>query len=68
MLVKMLTTLSGPKFSAQPGQEIEVDAVMADQLISGGFAIPVKSIKIETAVIAEPENTMMPQHKKRGRR
>lgn len=68
MLIKMITTLSGPEFSAQPGQEIEVDTVMADQLISGGFAVPVKSQKIETAVIAEPENTIIHQHKGRGRR
>lgn len=55
MLVKMITTMSGPDISAQAGQEIKVSADRAGQLIAGGFAVPVKSTKIETATAIEIE-------------
>lgn len=64
MRVRMLSTLASPKLSANPGQEIDVSESDADRLISGGFAVPVKSVGRETAVPELPENTAILDTKK----
>ena len=68
MRVRMLSTLASPKLSANPGQEIEVSETDADRLISGGFAVPVKSVVRETMILAKPENTAVLEIKKGRRR
>lgn len=64
----MLSTLSGPNLSAQPGQQIEVDQVTADQLIAGGFAVPVKTVSIETTEMPEIETSVIQHAKGKGRK
>ena len=56
MLVKMITRFAGENGTANPGEEIEVSDKQAGDLIAGGFAVPIKSAAIETAVIKNPEN------------
>ena len=68
MLVKMLTTLSGPDLLAQPGQQIDVDKSIADQLISGGFAVPVSTVSIETAELPVIEKAVIQHAKAKGRK
>lgn len=59
MKVKMLSRYAGPKGSFSVGQEVDVSSKEADDLISGGFAVPVKknieasedNLSHETAVI-----------------
>lgn len=55
MRVKMQTILAGPEYSAQPGQVINLPDKMADDLISGGYATPVRDKTIETALLKTPE-------------
>lgn len=59
MLIKMITTMSGPDISAQAGQEIDMPSERADQLISGGFAVPVKSVEIEVTRPVEIEKAVI---------
>lgn len=58
MLLKMLTTVAGPEYSAAAGKEIEVDSKTANAWIEAGFAIPVKGKtprNLETKTIVQPE-------------
>jgi len=68
MQVRILSNLAGPKFSAQPGQQIEVDNETADQLISGGFAVPVKTTSIETTELPVIEKAVIKHAKTKGRK
>lgn len=68
MLVKMITTMAGANGAANPGDEINVSDKQANDLIAGGFAVPVKQIVIETAVIQEPENAATTTQKPKGKR
>jgi len=68
MLVKMITRFAGENGTANPGDEIEVADKQADDLIAGGFAVPVKQVNIETAVIKEPENAAITTQKPKGKK
>jgi hypothetical protein len=69
MRVKMITRFAGENGAANPGDEIEVADKQADDLIAGGFAVPVKQIVvIETAVIKEPENAAITTQKPKGKK
>lgn len=68
MRVKMITMMAGVNGNANPGDEIEVSEKQADELISGGFALPVKSVEIETAVIKESENAAIIPQKVKGKK
>lgn len=63
MQVKMKTIASGATWSAEPGETITVPDAEGKDLCEGGYAIPVKSVAVETAT-APPEETAKA---KRGR-
>lgn len=68
MRVKMITRFAGENGTANPGDEIDVSDKQADDLIAGGYAVPVKQVKIETAVIKEPENAAITTQKPKVKR
>ena len=68
MLVKMISRFAGENGTANPGELINLPEKQANDLIAGGFAVPVKQVKIETAVIKEPENAAITTQKPKGKR
>lgn len=56
MMVRMVTHLAGPELSASAGQEISVSAKLGKDLVSGGYAVPLKGGKVETATV-KPQET-----------
>lgn len=68
MLVKMISRFAGENGTANPGELIEVPEKQANELISGGFAVPVKQAAIEIAVIKEPENAAISTQKHKGKK
>lgn len=64
MLIKAVSIIAGPGLVVTSGQEADVDDELALQLIKGGYAVPVKSAQIETAMIEQPEKAVMPKSKR----
>lgn len=62
----MRTIMAGAKYSAMPGQEIDLPEADAMQLIKGGFADPViKPAIVETAAVEVKETAVI---KRKGKR
>lgn len=59
MRIRMRTLAAGPDGVLQAGQEIDLPENIAQQYITGGYAIPVKAGR-ETAKIAPPETAVQP--------
>jgi hypothetical protein len=68
VLIKAITTIAGPGLVVTSGQEAEVDDKLALLLINGGYAVPVKSAVIETAMIEQKETAVIPRATKRGKK
>ena len=68
MLIKMISTISGPNVSASAGQTINVDKAFGDKLIAGGYAAPVADTAIETAVLSAPETAIVVTKKTNNKR
>ena len=65
MKIKMITTMSGPTLSANPGDELNVADDFGRDLVNGGYAINLNPKIIETAVLETPENTSISMRKGR---
>ena len=68
-MIKLLTVMSGPAGSFQPGVH-EFDAATEKALIEGGYAEPVdppKGAAVETATARPGENTAQAHSTRRGR-
>lgn len=50
MLVRLTTSLSGPRYTLGPGDEYEFPNDEAVRLMEAGFAVPVGEIDLERAV------------------
>jgi len=62
MRIKLITLMSGPDGSFEPGTELEVDPKRGRALVDGNFATevkPVRSRRGETAMLKAPENTAL---------
>jgi hypothetical protein len=68
VLIKAITTIAGPGLVVTSGQEAEVDDKLARMLLNGGYAVPVGSVVIETAMIEQKETAVMPRATKRGKK
>ena len=60
MLIKMLTNMADPECSASAGQKVEVSADKARDLIEKGFAVPVKDLQAEAAMMQPAVETASP--------
>lgn len=67
MLIKAISTIAGPGLVVTSGQVADVEEKLARLLINGGYAVPVGSEQIETAIIEPPENAVLPRQR-RGRK
>jgi len=52
--IKMMTAIAGIRWSAKPGDEIDLDEATARRLLKSGQAIPVRQ-ELEMATIKPPE-------------
>ena len=64
MKIKLITLLSGPAGTHQPGVELDTDSgdiskKEARELVGGGYAVELKSGRGETARMKAPENAML---------
>lgn len=55
MLIKAISHIAGPGLMATSGQVVDVDEDMAQRLIVGGYAVPVREVRVETATVEPPE-------------
>lgn len=55
MLIKAISNIAGPGLMATSGQVVDVDEEMAQRLIVGGYAVPVREVQVETAAVEPPE-------------
>lgn len=70
MKVKMITTMAGPGIVAVAGQEVDIQSVLAKDLIAGGYAVSCEGFvrEIETTEMPLPENAMVTMKQKAKRR
>ena len=68
VLIRAISTIAGPGLVVTSGQEAEVDEKLARLLINGGYAVPVKSVVIEIAMIEQKETAVIPRATKRGKK
>lgn len=68
MLIKAISHIAGPGLMATSGQVVEVDEEMAQRLISGGYAVPVREVRIETAAVDPQEKAIEIKATKRAKK
>lgn len=68
MLIKAISHIAGPGLMATSGQVVEVDEEMAQRLIMGGYAVPVRKVQVETAIVEPQEKAIEIKATKRAKK
>ncbi len=68
--VRLLKAVASPWGTERPGAELDVPAAVATVWVAAGVAVPLAAPEPEAAMVAPPENAMLPapRPRKRGRR
>lgn len=56
--IRILTSIAGPRFAWQEGDEVDTTELEATRLIRAGIALPVHALPIETAIAVAPERAV----------
>lgn len=58
MRVKLKTTMAGPQGTFAAGAVVDLEDAQARDLITGGYAVPVQTGKVETATVEKREKAV----------